>query len=60
MKLSNLNIGTRLGAGFAVVLVLVVVIAAVGMYSLSVVGTVSQNVINDDWVKLQAVNAINA
>ena len=48
MKLSNLNIGTRLGAGFAVVLVLVVVIAAVGMYSLSVVGTVSQNVINDD------------
>jgi len=34
MKLSNLNVGTRIGGGFAVVLALTVLLAAVGTWQM--------------------------
>ena len=60
MKVSNLKIGTRLGTGFALVLILMVIIAGVTLVSLNNIGRISQIIIKEDWVKVDAAQSIDA
>jgi methyl-accepting chemotaxis protein len=60
MKVSNLRIGTRLGTGFALVLVLLLVLAGVAIFSLNTIETVNNRIIKEDWVKVEAAHTIDA
>jgi methyl-accepting chemotaxis protein len=60
MNIANLKIGTRLGAGFALVLVLMVSLIAVALLSLAHVGQASSQMIEKDLIKMEAANTINA
>ena len=60
MNSANMKIGMRLGAGFALVLVLVAILAAVALSSLSSIGQSSREMIKEDWVKANAAHVINA
>jgi len=51
MKFSDLRIGVRLGAGFAVILILMAIMAAVGLTRLSAVGATAQKMADEDLVK---------
>ena len=60
MTISNMKIGTRLGAGFALVLAMMVSLVLVVLASLASIGGSSSRVIEQDWVKAEAANTINA
>ncbi|MFZ2294915.1 MAG: methyl-accepting chemotaxis protein, partial [Polaromonas sp.] len=60
MNIANMKIGTRLGAGFALVLMLMMLLIGVALFSLSSVGQASSQMIEKDLVKMEAANAINA
>jgi len=60
MRIGNLKIGARLGSSFALVLLLMISLITVALLSLSSVGEASRGMIEKDWVKVQAANAINA
>ncbi|MGJ7501122.1 methyl-accepting chemotaxis protein [Variovorax sp. ZT5P49] len=56
MNLKNLKIGTRLGLGFAVVLLLMLVIAATGVMRLASVGKATEDVMQNALVKERLAN----
>ncbi|SDY93411.1 methyl-accepting chemotaxis protein [Variovorax sp. YR634] len=56
MNLKNLKIGTRLGLGFAVVLLLMLVIAATGMQRLASVGKATEDMMQNALVKERLAN----
>jgi methyl-accepting chemotaxis protein len=56
MGLANMKIGTRLGLGFAVVLVLLTAMLLLGMSSLSRIGSRTHDIVNDKNVKIAAAN----
>ncbi|MDN6888423.1 methyl-accepting chemotaxis protein, partial [Variovorax sp. CAN2819] len=56
MNLKNLKIGTRLGLGFAVVLLLMAVIAATGMLRLASVGNATEDMVQRALVKERLAN----
>jgi methyl-accepting chemotaxis protein len=58
MNFANIKIGGRLSAGFGVVLLLMVSLIAVGLIHLSEIGVTSTKMIDDEWVKAEAVNTI--
>lgn len=60
MNVSRLRIGTRLGTGFSLVLALLLVVAGVALYSLNNIGRISQIIIKEDWVKVDAAQTIDA
>ena len=60
MKLSNLKIGTRLGLGFGILCLMMVIMAAVSIVRFDDVDTINTRIIEDDWVKADAANVINA
>lgn len=60
MKLANLRIGRRLGLGFGLVLLLMLVGNSVAIVQFTAVGTVNNRIIEKDWVKSEAATTINA
>ena len=60
MKFSNLNIGARLGLGFAVVLVFAVVITAIGMWQLHSVGQATQQMMQEPLTKERLISDWNS
>jgi methyl-accepting chemotaxis protein len=59
MKMSNLSIGTRLAAGFGLVLVLLALVVAVGLQRFHDVGRATATLIDDDWAKAEAAATID-
>lgn len=60
MKLTNLPIGRRLGLGFGVLLVLMLIGNGVAVVEFSAVGKVNSRIIEQDWVKADAASTIDA
>ena len=56
MNLDHVKIGTRLGAGFAIVLALLVAVLVLGLSSMSRIGSRTQDIIEDKNVKMEAAN----
>ena len=59
MKMSNFRIGTRLAAGFGLVLVLLALVVAVGLQRFHDVGRATATLIDDDWAKAEAAATID-
>ncbi|WP_426145315.1 methyl-accepting chemotaxis protein [Polaromonas sp. DSR2-3-2] len=60
MNIANMKIGTRLGAGFALVLVMMVALIMVVLASLSSIGGSTRQIIEKEWVKADSAHIINA
>jgi methyl-accepting chemotaxis protein len=56
MSLVNMKIGTRLGLGFAIVLVLLVAVLLLGLNSMKVIGDRTHDIVDDKNVKMGAAN----
>lgn len=60
MNIANWKIGTRLGAGFGVLNVMMLVMVVVTLVQFTDIGRVNQRIIEKEWVKAEAANTINA
>jgi len=60
MNFADMKIGGRLGAGFGLVLMLMVSLIVVGLIHLTGIGETSGTMIDKEWVKAEAANTINA
>ena len=60
MNIANMKIGQRLGAGFGLVLILMVSLIVIGLVRLSSIDETSNKMIEKDWVKADTANLINA
>jgi methyl-accepting chemotaxis protein len=60
MKFGNLNVGVRLGVGFGLVLNLLAVLVVVGLTRVGSIGAATSTMIDKDWVKAEAANAISS
>lgn len=54
--MQNLKIGTRLGACFAIVILIMIAIAAIGIQKLRVSNALTDDIVNDRYVKVSYVN----
>ncbi|MFK3741470.1 methyl-accepting chemotaxis protein [Massilia sp. TN1-12] len=59
VKLSNLKIRTRLGAGFGLVLLLLGLVVGVGLQGFRAVGNSTATLVDEDWVKAEAAATID-
>ncbi len=59
MKVANMKIGVRLGAGFGLVLALMVMLIATMQTRLHGIGEVNNKILEKDWGKADAANTIN-
>ena len=59
MHISHLKIGTRLGLAFGLLILMMLGIALIGVLRLGNVGEINARLIEDDWVKAEAANAID-
>jgi methyl-accepting chemotaxis protein len=59
MRVSNLKIGFRLGGGFGLVLLLMSVLIGVAVVRLSAIGDDTSRMVQQDWVKAEAVTSID-
>jgi len=60
MNIKNLNIGTRLGLGFGLLILMLLGAVAVAFLRLSQVEAINTRIIEKEWVKAEAANVINA
>ena len=60
MNIANMKIGARLGAGFAAVILLMVMLIVFSSTSLSSISELNKKIIDKDWVKVNAAQTINA
>jgi methyl-accepting chemotaxis protein len=60
MNIGNLKIGTRLSAGFALVLLMMASLIVVVLSNLHSIGDINAEMVEKDWVKVEAANTINA
>jgi len=60
MNVANLKIGTRLGAGFGLLNLMMLAMVVIGLLRFANVGEVNNRIIEKDWVKAEAANVINA
>ncbi|MDI4635006.1 MCP four helix bundle domain-containing protein [Pelomonas sp. V22] len=60
MRLKDLRIGARLGLGFGLLIMLLLGVSLLAYRNFGVVQTVNAHLIEVDWVKADAANAINA
>ncbi|NHZ39603.1 methyl-accepting chemotaxis protein [Massilia aquatica] len=59
MKIANLKIGVRLGAGFGLVLLLMGTLIATGITLLNSAGASTRRMVLHEWVKADAANEVN-
>ena len=59
MKWMDLKIGTRLNAGFGLLIVMMLGMALLGVTRFAQVGAINTRIIERDWVKAEAANTIN-
>ncbi len=59
MKIANLKIGVRLGAGFGLVLLLMATLIATGITLLNSAGASTRRMVDHEWVKADAANEVN-
>lgn len=60
MKLTDMKIGVRPGAGFGVVLLLMAVLVGTGLFRLDKIGALSEAIIEKDWAKADAIATIRS
>lgn len=60
MGFANMKIGTRLGIGFAVILLLLTAVVMVGLTRLNTINELSVQMVKKDWVMAEAANVMNA
>jgi len=60
MEFNNLKIGIRLGAGFGILIAMMLVMALVSVVRFSELSDINDRIIEKDWVKAEAANVINA
>ncbi len=58
MSVANLKVGTRLGLGFGVVILLLIVILSVGIENMSTMNSETQLIVSDRYVKVELANKI--
>nr|WP_289623126.1 methyl-accepting chemotaxis protein [Trinickia mobilis] len=59
VNLTNIKIGTRLGAGFGLVMLLMVTLMVVVQIRLASIGDINDRTIGEQWVKADAAQTIN-
>jgi methyl-accepting chemotaxis protein len=57
---ADMKVATRLSLGFGLVLLLMVLLVAAGLFRFDQVGTISSRIVDQDWAKVEAVNTINS
>jgi methyl-accepting chemotaxis protein len=60
MKLMNMKISVRLGPGFGVVMLLMVILIVVGLVRLSSIADIEDKILTKEWVEYDAVQTIDA
>ena len=60
MRVNDVNIGVRLGGTFGVLVLLLAAVVVVGLVRFGSVEQVTTRFIEDDWVKADAANVVNA
>ena len=60
MQMSDWKIGTRLGLAFGLLIVMMLGVVVIGLVRFGTVGTVNSRIIEEDWVKAEAANVIDA
>jgi methyl-accepting chemotaxis protein len=60
MHIANMNIGTRLAAGFGLVLLLLVTLIGFALMRFDGIDQINRQIIEKDWVKAEAAGTINA
>ncbi len=60
MNIGNLKIGTRLGIGFGVLIVITLLLVAFAEIRFMQIGAINTRIIEQDWVKAEAANVVNA
>src|ERR1019366_4406310 len=58
MSVENLKVGTRLGLGFGVVILLLIVILAVGSENMATMNSETQLIVSDRYVKVELANKV--
>jgi len=58
MSVENLKVGTRLGLGFGVVILLLIVILAVGIENMATMNSETQLIVSDRYVKVELANKV--
>jgi methyl-accepting chemotaxis protein len=59
VKLSNYKIGTRLAAGFGLVLALLVLVVGIGLQRFQAIGSSTATLVDEDWVKAEAAATVD-
>ncbi|HQC86289.1 MAG TPA: MCP four helix bundle domain-containing protein, partial [Rhodoferax sp.] len=60
MAFNDLKIGVRMGAGFGLLILMMLVMALVSVMRFGDVAEINDRIIEKDWVKAEAANVINA
>ncbi|MDY7540020.1 methyl-accepting chemotaxis protein [Undibacterium sp. 5I1] len=58
--MKNMKIGLRLGGGFGAVLLMMVMLAAVGVFQLIHISTIVDTLVQEEWVKEEQANIISS
>jgi len=56
----NWKIGARLGVGFGIVLALIATMIVLALSQLTSIGTLSAQIVDEDWAKAEAASNLNA
>jgi methyl-accepting chemotaxis protein len=59
MNIANLKIGTRLGGGFGLVLLLMTALILIALTRLAYIGEETAKMVEKDWVKAEAINTVD-
>jgi len=60
VKFADLKMGTRLNAGFGVLIIMMLAMAALAYMRFAEVSAINTRIIQKDWVKAEAANQVNA
>src|SRR5450830_1681365 len=59
MAIANMKVGTRLSLGFGLVLVLLLLVAVLGVFSMSTIHAKLERIVNENAVKTELVNEMS-